>query len=231
MAQAGLHAAVGYQLRRILPYEKRLIPALIFGAMLPDLDIIVVAVASVFYTIPLAEELFHRSFSHSFFTLIFVYLLFAILSELKKQPVLKSVGKGLALGMLTHYLLDTLIWFREIDLFWPLPFNSINLWSSWDIPAQIFQILLIIEFFCFRWYAWFLITCHIASPCENSWFIKYLNFWKNIESYIFLLFIFLVIWNPPFFNILFGIAYIPSLIMALYSTYISKDALECIPQF
>ena len=91
MAQAGLHAAVGYQLRRVIPYEKRLIPALIFGAMLPDLDIIVVAVASVFYTIPLAEELFHRSFSHSFFTLKLVYLLFAILSEFKKQPVLKPV--------------------------------------------------------------------------------------------------------------------------------------------
>ncbi|SVE02390.1 uncharacterized protein METZ01_LOCUS455244, partial [marine metagenome] len=92
MAQAGLHAAVGNQMRKIIPYEKRLFPALIFGSMLPDLDIIVVAIASIFYPINQAEELFHRTFSHSFFTLIFIFLMFAILSEIKKRPVLKSIG-------------------------------------------------------------------------------------------------------------------------------------------
>ena len=89
MAQAGIHAAVGYQLRRIIPYEKRLLPALIFGTLIPDLDILVVTVASLFYTIHQAEEIFHRTFSHSFFTLIFIYLSFAIISELKKNPVIK----------------------------------------------------------------------------------------------------------------------------------------------
>ena len=76
MAQAGLHAAIGYQVARFIPYEKRLFPSLIFGAMLPDLDIIMVAATSLFYTIPQAEEMFHRTFSHSFFTIIFVYLLY-----------------------------------------------------------------------------------------------------------------------------------------------------------
>ena len=55
MAQAGLHAAVGNQMRKIIPYDKRLFPALIFGSMLPDLDIIVVAIASIFYPINQAE--------------------------------------------------------------------------------------------------------------------------------------------------------------------------------
>jgi hypothetical protein len=41
-----------------------------------------------------------------------------------------------------------------------------------------------------------------------------------------LIFIILAYWNPPFFKILFGSAYIPSLIMALWSTYMSRDALE-----
>ena len=87
MAQAGLHAAIGNQMRKIIPYEKRLFPALIFGAMLPDLDVIVVAFASLFYSISQAEEIFHRTFSHSFFTLIFIYLFSAILSELKKNRI------------------------------------------------------------------------------------------------------------------------------------------------
>ena len=226
MAQAGIHAAVGYQVMRIIPYEERLFPALIFGAMLPDLDIIVVALASLFYPISQAEEIFHRTFSHSFFTLIFVFLFFAILSELKKKPVLKSIGKGLSIGMLTHFLIDTLLWFRSIDLLWPLPLQPINLWQYIEIPAMVFQILLIFEFFCFRWYAWFLITQHLKAPANNSWFVKYLNIWKNCETYIFMIFIFILLWNPTFFNILFGIAYVPSLIMALFSTYMSRDVLE-----
>ena len=229
MAQAGLHAAVGNQMRKIIPYEKRLFPALIFGSMLPDLDIIVVAIASIFYPINQAEELFHRTFSHSFFTLIFVFLIFAILSEIKKRPVLKSIGKGIALGMLTHLLIDTLIWFRQIDLLWPLPLQPVNLWHLWETPPLVFQILLIFEFFCFRWYAWFLITQHIKTPGNQAWFVKYLNKWKKWEDYIFILFIILFIWNPPFFKILFGIAYIPSLIMALFSTYMSRNALELKP--
>ena len=230
MAQAGLHAAAGYQLRRVCPYEERLFPALIFGAMLPDLDVIIVAFASLFYSISQAEEIFHRTFSHSFFTLIFVYLVFAILSEMYKKPVLKSIGKGITLGMLTHLLIDTLIWFRQIDLLWPLPLKPVNLWHLWEAPPLVFQILLIFEFFCFRWYAWFLITQHIKTPGNQAWFVKYLTKWKKWEDYIFLLFIILVIWNPPFFKILFGIAYIPSLIMALFSTYMSRDALEFKPK-
>jgi len=226
MAQAGLHAAVGYQMSRIVPYEKRLFPALIFGAMVPDLDIIFVAAASFFYTIPQAEDIFHRTFSHSLFTLIFVYLFFAIISELKKKPILKSLGKGLALGMLTHYILDTFIWFKDITLFWPLPLDPINVWNSWEPSYIIFSILLAFEFFCFRWYAWFLISCHLRRPNRHSWFIQYLSMWKSIEMILFILFILLIIWNQPFINLLFGIVYIPSLIMALYSTYMSREALE-----
>ena len=230
MAQAGLHAAVGYTMIRVIPYEKRIFPALIFGAMLPDIDIIVVALASLFYPISQAEAIFHRTFTHSFFTLIFVFLLFAILSELKKRPVFKSIGKGIALGMLTHLLIDTFLWFRQIDLLWPLPLEPINLWRFFEAPTIVIQILLIFEFFCFRWYAWFLITQHLKTPVNESWFIKYLNIWKNCVTFIFLFFIILLFWNPPSFNILFGIAYIPSLIMALFSTYMSRNALEFIKE-
>ena len=229
MAQACLHAAVGYQMRRIIPYEERLFPALIFGAMLPDLDLIAVAAASLFYPIAQSIDSFHRTFSHSFFTLIIVYLVFAIFSEIKKKPLIKTVGKGIALGMLTHILVDTLMWFHQIDLLWPLPIEPINLWHLFTVLPLVSQILLILEFFFFRWYAWFLITRHLECPGRYSWYIKYLNTWKNIETILFILFIFLTIWNPPYFNILFGTAYIPSLIMALFSTYKSRDALEFKP--
>ena len=78
MAQVGLHAALGYSLRHIIPHKKRFLPAVVFGAILPDLDVIVVALSSLFYPISQAEHLFHRSFSHSFFTIILMYLVFSL---------------------------------------------------------------------------------------------------------------------------------------------------------
>ena len=61
MAQAGLHAAFAYQLKRIIPLEKRLLPSVIFGAILPDLDILIVAIGSLFYQISHSEKLFHHN--------------------------------------------------------------------------------------------------------------------------------------------------------------------------
>ena len=226
MPQAGLHAVVGYQVRRIIPYKKRFLPAVVFGAILPDLDVISVVIGSLFYPISQAEKLFHRSFSHSFFTIILIYLLFAILAEWKNNPVLKSVGRGLVLGMLTHIVLDTFFWFREIHFLWPLPIKPFNLWIFWEAPDWFNRSMLVLEFFFFRWYAWFLIQKHLQTPNRLSWIISYLNYWKNMESILLLLFIILGFWNPQFFIILFGSAYIPSLIMALWSTYMSRDALE-----
>ena len=230
MAQAGLHAAIGCQTKRFIPHEKRLFPALMFGTMLPDLDIIIVAFSSIIYTIKQAETIFHRTFSHSFFSLIFIYLTFLILAEIKKDPTLKSIGKGIAFGMLIHYIVDTFLWFRHIHLLWPLPLDPVNLWKAWEFPPFIHKILLALEFFFFRWYAWFLITQHLKHPGEKSWYIKYLNQWKSIESILFLSIAIMVIGNLPFFEVLFGLFYIPSLIMALVSTYISRDALEYQPK-
>ena len=123
MPQAGLHAAFGNQFRLFLSHERRLFPAIIFGAILPDLDVIAVAIGSLFYPIHQAEHIFHRTFSHSFFTLILIYLLFAIWSELKNNPSLKSVGKGLVLGMLTHIVLDTFFGFEKFTSSGPYQLN------------------------------------------------------------------------------------------------------------
>ena len=229
MAQAGLHALIGYQAKRVLPHEKYIMSGILFGSMLPDIDILIVAVGSIFHGITLAEELFHRTSTHSFFTLIFIYLLFAILSELKKKPSIKTIGKGISIGMLIHYLIDTIFWFNAIDLLWPLPVKSFNLWSFFSPSEKIFNFLLIMEFFCFRWYAWFLMKQHFNAPNKHSWVIKYLNSWKKIETILFISFIFFSFFAIPHFKLLFGIAYIPSLIMALFSTYMSRDALEIRP--
>ena len=226
MAQAGLHAALGYSLRHIFPNEKRFLPAVIFGAILPDLDVLIVALASLFYPVSQAEHLFHRSFSHSFFTIVLIYLVFSIIAEWKKNPVFKSIGKGLVLGILSHIIVDTFLWFRDIQFLWPLPFEPFNFWSFWQVPDWLHRIMMVIEFFGFYWYAWFLISRHIQQPNRQSWIIKYLQYWKSFGGILFLIFIFLAYWEPVGFLVIFGAAYIPSIIMALWATYMSRDALE-----
>ena len=230
MAQAGLHAALGYQLRRIVPIEKRLLPAVIFGAILPDLDTVIVAIGSLFYPIAHSEALFHRTFSHSFFTIIMIYLLFASLAEWKKQRIYKSIGKGLVLGMLSHIIIDTFFWFREIQFLWPLPLEPFNFWSFWEVPGWFHRSMLTMEFFFFYWYAWFLISNHIKQPNRQSWIVKYLQYWKSYGGILFLIFIFLAYWEPAGFLVIFGAAYIPSIIIALWATYMSRDALDILQE-
>ena len=74
MAQAGLHAIIGYHTNKIIPNEKHLMPGVVFGSMLPDIDVILVAFGSLFYDINNAEKLFHRTFTHNIFLVIFIKL-------------------------------------------------------------------------------------------------------------------------------------------------------------
>lgn len=226
MPQTGIHAAIGYQFKRIVPYEKGLFPALIFGAILPDLDVLAVAIGSIFTSIHQAETILHRTFSHSIFAPVLIFLLFAFLSEFKSKPFYKSVGKGLALGMLSHIVLDIFFWFRGIHIFWPLPFQEINLWEFWTAPGWLQRLLLVLEFLCFRWYAWFLINRSINYSSGHIWLVKPLKYWMVAETQIFILFIILAYWNPAIFMVLFGAAYIPSLIIALWATYMCRHALD-----
>ena len=103
------------------------------------------------------------------------------------------------------------------------------MWKYWVLPDWLYRSLLVLEFFFFRWYAWFLIQKHVQTPNRLSWILTYLNKWKMIESGLFVLFIIIGIWNPHFFKIMFGVAYIPSLTMALWGTFMSRDALEYKP--
>ena len=137
MAQTGLHGLIALQSNRLIPYEKGLYPSIIIGSFIPDLDVILVAIFSFFFTIEESTTIFYRTFSHSFFSLIIVYLFFMIMSELKKDIRLKIIGKGIAIGILLHIILDTFLCFYGIHFLWPLPFDKFNLWESIQIPITL----------------------------------------------------------------------------------------------
>ena len=229
MALAGLTPIIIYQAKKFIPYEKYIMPGIIFGALLPNIEIIFISINLIFQIILKFEQIFQRPFTHSIFTSIFIYLLFAILAEFKKNKKIKIVGKGIAIGMLMHYLIDIILPFNHVDFLWPLPIQPISLWYFREPPKEIITTIMILEFFCFRCYAWFLIKQHLVKPNKYSWIIKHINKWKKIESLFFILFILFAILESPNFNFMFTAAYIPSLIIALFFTYMSRDALNYLP--
>ena len=218
MAQAGIHALIGLQSNRLIPYEKGLYPSIIIGSLLPDLDIILVAIFSTFNSVEKSVEIFHRTFSHSFFSLIIIYFLFMIMGEVKKNDQVKTIGKGIAIGILLHLITDTFLWFHGIHFLWPLPIREFNLWESIDIPLIINNLILSTEFLFFRIYAWYLINQYLSYPVGQNWFIKFLTKWMKIESILFIIFLIFTYFEIPSFTFLFVLAYIPSLIMAIIST-------------
>ena len=67
MPQSGIHAALSFRLGQSTNIQSNLIPSIIFGAILPDIDYIAVALGMIYYPLNLSEQLFHRTFLHSFF--------------------------------------------------------------------------------------------------------------------------------------------------------------------
>jgi len=217
MAQSGIHAFTGIILSKFLKYEKELIPSLIFGLILPDIDIIFVAIGLVGFK--------STFIMHSVFFTTIIYLVFLSLSEITSNKKFEIIGKGISIGILIHIIMDILFWFKAVYLFWPFETNYALIEYNNDF---LINILLALEFILFRAYGWFLIKKFIDNPRKGGWFIKYISKWTKTEFFLFLLFALLIYLEIPQYKYraFFVIMYIPSLIMALISTYILRDVLN-----
>ena len=119
-----MHALVGLYSRRFIPYEKNLYPAIVLGTLFPHIDMLFSSIISIYFPILQSIEIVHRKFTHSFFTVILIYIFFAIISEIKKDKLYRTIGKGLALGIMMHIIIDTILWYEGIYFLWPLPVSN-----------------------------------------------------------------------------------------------------------
>tara|TARA_B100001250_G_C19679662_1_gene735262 strand:+ start:167 stop:850 length:684 start_codon:yes stop_codon:yes gene_type:complete len=223
MAQSGIHAFSGIILSKYFKQQEWLAPSIMIGAMLPDIDIVFSAFAFILgKSIEGSELIFHRTFTHSIFTVIATYLVFLCIAEIKSDTKFRIIGKGVCMGILLHIILDLLFWFKGVRLFWPLPADPINLWN-FNLPELFFKIIFSLEFILFRIYGWYLINSFIKYPANQGWFIKYISRWINIEFILFVISVAYIYLNIPGYKIFFTIMYIPSLVMALISTYILRE--------
>ncbi|MBC8214610.1 MAG: metal-dependent hydrolase [Candidatus Marinimicrobia bacterium] len=226
MAQVGVHAILGLYFKKVIPNKRWLFTSFLIGAIAPDIDYILVFITHWFLSFETALSIFHRTVTHSFFTVILVYLIFAILSEFKKNENLKIIGRGIAAGMIFHILIDLVLWFQGVALLWPLPIHF-NLWTFYQPQIWMEQFLMALEFLFFRVYGWILIQMVVSSSCsECAWIVKPLNFWMKLELALFMIFVLLVSFSINNYFEIFLFAYAPSLIIALFSTYFTRKVLE-----
>ena len=232
MAQSGIHAFSGIIASKYFKNKKWFISSMVFGTIVPDIDIVFSAIAFLWgYSINDAEAI-HRTFTHSIFTIIILYFIFLSISEITSDKKFRTIGKGLCIGIGIHIVLDVFLWFNSINLLWPLqPYliEPLNIWKNISLGGNDItrKFLLAFEFIFFRIYGWFLINKFIENKSNhsNSWFIIYISKWIKIEFVFFIFALLLIYLNIHFekYLIFFTILYIPSLIMALISTYILRE--------
>ena len=210
MAQAGIHSILGVAVRKWTPDRTWLMLGILLGSMLPDVDNLAVAVATV---AKLPAEGLHRTFTHSLFTIVAVVAFFYVVARVTKQPRWNNLGIGLGIGILLHILLDLLIWFNGVAILWPIP-SWINFWSGVTPPAWFDRLMLTTEFLFFALFFMGLSTLARRQGTDLE-YLRRLRTWTWLEFDLFLIFTTLVFFLQKGFMTPYGLVYLLSLGLAI----------------
>ena len=211
MAQAGIHALVGIGACRWARNRTWLALGIVLGNVLPDVDILAMAVATLAGWPTVRVERLHRTFTHSVFTAALAVAVFCIIGWASRRPQWKDLGIGLGIGILMHILLDLVIWFRGVEILWPLS-SPVNFWKpvggwwgTFELPA---------EFLCFA--LLFLVLHRLANKQGTDLTVlpKLLT-WAWLQSLLFVaLWVLAYAWRGGY-PIVHGALYLPSLGLAI----------------
>ncbi|MBT3187793.1 MAG: metal-dependent hydrolase [Anaerolineae bacterium] len=223
MAQAGIHGLVSMAVRKLTPKKEWLMLGIVLGNMLPDMDALAVAYATLS---GLDTHGLHRTFSHSIVVIFGFALVFYLISALLKRPRIGNLGVGLGIGMTMHALLDLIIWFRGVELFWPF-YGEVNFWGGYTPPAWWYNKFEMAAEFLFIALFFLFLASLARKEKTNGDFLKTLRNWTWVQFSFFLIFLVLVyIWDG--YYIPFGAAYIFSLSLALGITIRMRKTVEVI---
>ncbi len=224
MAQAGIHGLIGNAVRKLTPAREWLMLGIVLGSLLPDMDNLAVATATV---MKLPTEGLHRTFTHSLFFVLAVMVVFSLVGVLAKQSRYSNLGIGLGVGILLHILLDLLIWFSGVAILWPVP-SWINLWSSFSPPVWLDKLMLSTEFLFFALF--FIGLAGIAHRRNTDHeYLGKLRIWTWIQAALFLVFTVLVYVMQKGFMTPYGLIYLLSLALAIGVTIRMRKTVEAQP--
>lgn len=226
MPQNGIHAIVGIASRKWMPQKEWLLLGVVLGNMFPDLDNLVVAYA-VLAKLPDSEH-YHRTFTHSIFTIIAMVILSYIIAALTKNEKWKNFGIGFGAGILMHILVDLVLWFNGVSLLWPIEFE-LNFWSWFTTPTWLTIVLETAEFLAFGLYFLLLVSLSQRHGTDA-------NRQHSTRTWAYIEFLLFIIFTALFFSIgreglhykVYGGLYLVSLIVGMVITTKMKRTVESI---
>ncbi len=221
MAQAGIHAMVGMVAGKFAGKRQWLLLGTILGSFVPDLDNFVVAYATL---AKLPTEGIHRTATHSVFFVAAMVLVFYLIGQWRKDVRWVNLGIGLGLGNLLHSLLDMLVWFNGVNLFWPFG-GEINLWANVTPPEWFMKFMDPAEFLCFGIYLWVLGSWARKYNTDKDFAAKH-RMWMMIEFALFVIFTPLVYIMTKGFLTIFGALYLFSITTAFLVTVRMRKTVE-----
>jgi len=225
MPQNGVHAIVGTLVRKWMPQKEWLLLGVVLGNMAPDLDNLVVAYATL-AKLPDPES-FHRTFTHSIFTILAMLVLFYLIALLTRNEKWKNFGIGFGIGILMHILLDLALWFNGVELLWPLDTYELNFWSWFVTPVWLKIFLDTGEFLMFGLY--YLLLGSLAKKQDTD--VKRrrsLRTWAILQFTLFILFtlMFFVLGTKGLHYTLYGGLYLLSLIITIILTIRMRQTVD-----
>ena len=206
MAQAGIHGIVGLAIQKWTPRKKWLILGIVLGNILPDIDNLAVAIATLTQK---STAGLHRTFTHSLFFIAGIILVFYLISKITNQSHWNNLGIGLGIGVFLHILLDLLIWFNGVEILWPIP-SWINLWGGITPPEWWSKLMLPTEFLFFALFYLYLATKSRKNNTDEN-YLGTLRIWTIIQLVLFVLFTILVYTMDAGFMTIYGGLYLLSL--------------------
>ena len=221
MPQAGLHGLTGMAVSKFAGKREWLLLGIILGTMLPDMDNLAVAVATVAKMDPHG---LHRTFTHSFFFVIAIVLAFYLIGQVGKQPRWGNLGLGLGIGITMHILLDLLGWFNGVYVLWPINYE-LNFWRNAQPPAWFMAFMNPLEMLMFAIYLYALGAWARKFGTSADFQPKLFN-WMIFELGLFLLFTPLAYVMDSGFLTIFGVLYLFSLFMVFFVTIRMRDTVE-----
>lgn len=221
MAQAGIHSMVGMAVSKVTPDTMWLMTGIVLGNLLPDVDNLAVAAATV---AGLPTEGLHRTFTHSLITVGIIVGVFYLIAWLTKKPKWGNLGLGLGIGMLMHIILDLFIWFDGVQILWPFQ-SWVNLWANVAPPDWWMKLMMPAEFLFFALYFVTLDVISRRSGTDQE-FLGKLRIWTGLMLLLFVVFTPLVYFMQTGFMTIYGALYLVCLGVAIGITIRMRDTLD-----
>jgi membrane-bound metal-dependent hydrolase YbcI (DUF457 family) len=221
MAQAGMHGMVGMAVQKMAGRKEWLLLGILLGSFVPDMDNVGVAVATLTGA---STEGIHRTLTHSVFFVVAVIAVFYWIGQMKKDERWNNLGLGLGLGILLHILLDLVLWFNGVEMFWPLA-GEINFWTNTTPPEWFMKFMDPAEFLFFGLYLWALGTWARKANTDGDFMNKH-RLWMWLEFVLFVIFTPLVYIMTKGFLTIFGALYLFSIFMTFFVTLRMRKTVE-----